>query len=186
MKSVTSDRFLNRTFKLPILIVLTFLVFPGLAWADVVDVSGMYSLENGLDVRLLPETSTSVVATLVLVRSGYVAEEVSKSGFSHLLEHLVFAGTKERSREEIQREVKDLGGYVNGFTRDDYTGYLIVGHRDHLPRHLEILADMLFHSMIREQAVREAKDVVLEEIRRARSRPGTREDEVFQSLLYEG
>ncbi len=177
--------FPGRILSLTIFLFLVFLIPGNAALAEVVDLSGMYSLENGLKVQLIPETSTSVVATLVLVRSGYAAEG-SRSGFSHLLEHLVFAGTNERSREEIQQEVRELGGYVNGFTRDDYTGYLIVGHRDHLPRHLDILADMLFHSTIEEKALGEAKDVVLEEIRRTRSRPGARDEELFQSLLYEG
>ena len=94
----------------------------GSVQAEVVDLSGISTLRNGFEVRLFPETSTPVVAALVMVRTGYASEEASKSGFSHLLEHLVFAGTGERTKEDIQREVKDLGGYINGFTRDDYTG----------------------------------------------------------------
>ncbi|MCK5352898.1 insulinase family protein, partial [bacterium] len=154
--------------------------------AEVIDLSGMSTLKNGFDVRLMPETSTPLVAALVLVRTGYASESASKSGFSHLLEHLVFAGTERRMKGSIQREVKDLGGYINGFTRDDYTGYLIVGHRDHLDQLLGILADILFNSTIKEQAVVEAKEVVLEEIRRSQSRLGTKEEELFQSLLHEG
>ncbi len=154
--------------------------------AEIIDLSGMSTLKNGFDVRLMPETSTPVVAALVLVRTGYASENESKRGFSHLLEHLVFAGTGKRTKDLIQREVKDLGGYINGFTRDDYTGYLIVGHRDHLGQLMGILADILFNSTIKVQAVAEAKEVVLEEIRRSQSRPGAKEEELFQSLLYEG
>ena len=154
--------------------------------AEIIDLSGLSTLKNGLEVRLIPENSTPVVAALVLVRTGYASESASKRGFSHLLEHLVFAGTEKRTKDFIQREVKDLGGYINGFTRDDYTGYLIVGHRDHLDQLLSILADILFNSTIEEQAVAEAKEVVLEEIRRSQSRPETREAELFQSLLHEG
>lgn len=186
MKSFASALPINKIRSLALFMVPVLLTLPGFCLAGVVDISGLHSLENGLDVRLMHEPSTSVVATMVLVKTGYAAEGATRSGFSHLLEHLVFAGTEERSRHEIQKEVKDLGGYINGFTRDDYTGYLIVGHREHLPDHLEILADMLFHSTVPEQAVQEAKEVVLEEIRQMRSRPGTREELLFQSLLYEG
>lgn len=168
------------------LAALSLLLSPFVPRAEIIDLSGMSTLKNGFDVRLMPETSTPVVAALVLVRTGYASEIASKSGFSHLLEHLVFAGTGKRTKDSIQREVKDLGGYINGFTRDDYTGYLIVGHRDHLGKLMEILADILFDSTIKEQAVVEAKEVVLEEIRRSQSRPGTKEEELFQSLLYEG
>ena len=132
------------------------------AQAEIIDLSGMSTLRNGFEVRLMPEASTSIVAALVIVRAGYASESESKGGFSHLLEHLVFAGTERRTREAIQREVRDLGGYINGFTRDDYTGYLIVGHRDHLGQLLDILADILFNSIIEEQAVAEAREVVLE------------------------
>jgi zinc protease len=175
-----------RSSNLFITLILCLLLLPVVCRGDVVDLSGIHFLENGLDVRLMPEPSTPVVATLALIRTGYAAEGNATSGFSHLLEHLVFAGTLSRTREEIQQEVKSLGGYVNGFTRDDYTGYLIVGHRDHLQKHLDILSDMLFNSTIREQAVDEAREVVLEEIRRMQSRPETREDTLFESLLYEG
>jgi zinc protease len=174
-------------FQLPVVIILSGLFAAGSpVQAEIVDLSGMSTLKNGFDVRLMPENSTPVVAALVLVQTGYASESSSKRGFSHLLEHLVFAGTEKRTKDSIQREVKDLGGYINGFTRDDYTGYLIVGHRDHLDQLLSILADILFNSTISEQAVAEAKEVVVEEVRRSQSRPGTREEELFQSLLYEG
>ena len=107
--------------------------------AEIVDLSGTFSLENGLDVRLMPDTGTPMVAVMALVRTGYASEGASRSGFSHLLEHLVFAGTSKRSKNQIQREVEGLGGYVNGFTRDDYTAYLIVGHSDHLGQLLDVL-----------------------------------------------
>jgi len=158
---------------------------PAPAGADAVDLSGMDLLENGLDVRLMPDAGTPLVAALVLVRSGYASERPSQSGFSHLLEHLVFAGTSRRSKFEIQRQVEDLGGYINGFTRDDYTGYIVVGHRDYLAGLLDVLGDILFHSTIPEEGVAEAKAVVLEEIRRDLSRPDRPEEEKFQALLYE-
>jgi len=168
------------------LAALFIILLPLAPRAEIIDLSGMSTLKNGLEVRLMPENSTPVIAALVLVRTGYANEDSSIRGFSHLLEHLVFGGTENRTKDSIQREVKDLGGYINGFTRDDYTGYLIVGHRDHLDQLLSILADILFNSTIKEQAVAEAREVVLEEIRRSESRPGTREEVLFQSLLYGG
>jgi len=162
------------------------LASPAPGAAEIVDLSGSFSLENGLDVRLMPDAGTSMVAVMAIVRTGYASEGASRSGFSHLLEHLVFAGTKARTKNQIQREVEGLGGYVNGFTRDDFTAYLIVGHKDHLGQLLDVLSDMLFNSTIPEKAVGEARDVVLEEILRSQSRPGTKDEERFTSLLYEG
>jgi len=151
------------------------------------DISGYHVLNNGLEVQLLPVQSTPMVATLVLVKTGYASEEATNSGYTHLLEHLIFAGTQNRaSKEVIFQEVQDLGGYLNGYTRDDYAGYLVVGHRDHLKQYLELLSDILFNSTISEKAVSEAREVVLEEILRQDSVPGARAGKVFQSLLYAG
>jgi len=150
------------------------------------DVTGYHRLSNGLDVRLFPSGSTSQVATLVLVKTGYALEDPVNLGYSHLLEHLVFAGTEEMDKEALFHEVEHMGGYLNGYTRDDYMGYLIVGHRDHFPLQMELLAKILFRAALREEAVAEAKEVVLEEVRRRQSRPDTRADEMFQALLYEG
>ena len=154
------------------------------AWAA--DVTGHHRLSNGVDVRLFPSDGTSLVATLVLVRTGYALEDPANLGYSHLLEHLVFAGTEEMDKESLFDEVERLGGYLNGYTRDDYMGYLMVGHRESYRRQLELLSDILFRAALKEEAVGEARKVVLEEIRRRQSRPGTKVDEMFQSLLYEG
>ncbi|UCF31604.1 MAG: insulinase family protein [bacterium] len=170
---------------LPLLVCLAFPHAAG-AFSPPEDLSGHHVLSNGLDVRLMPDPATPLVAALVLVKTGYATENTSNSGYTHLLEHLVFAGTDGRSKEQITREIEDLGGYLNGFTRDDYAGYLVVGHRDHLSSLLEILSDMLFHSILEEESIAEAREVVLEEIRQQRSRPGLRGSEVFQSLLYRG
>ncbi len=169
-----------------LLVLWLLLLQPHASRAEIIDLSGMSTLENGLEVRLMPDPSTRMVAVLVLVRTGYASEGEFNSGSSHLLEHLVFAGTGVRTKDSIQKEIKDLGGYINGFTRDDYTGYLVVGHNDYLEQLLDVLADILFHSTIEEKAVTEAREVVLEEIRRSWSQPGIREAELFQALLYEG
>jgi zinc protease len=150
------------------------------------EVTGHHVLSNGLDVRLFHEPSTPLVATLVLVKTGYALEDPTNLGYSHLMEHLIFAGTEEMDKEELFRRVEEMGGYLNGYTRDDYMGYLMVGHRDDFPRQMELLSQILFEAAIGETSVSEAKEVVLEEIRRRGSRPGTRSNEMFQSLLYEG
>ncbi len=174
-------------FLVTLVAFLSFYPSPDLhALSSPVDLSGHHVLGNGLDVRLLADRSTPLVAALVLVKAGYATEDATNSGYTHLLEHMVFAGTERRSKEDINREIRNLGGYINGFTRDDYAGYLVVGHRDHLASLLEILSDMLFHSVLDEIGITEAKAVVLEEIRRQQSRPGVRAGEAFQSILYEG
>lgn len=154
--------------------------------AEEADLTGHHYLPNGLEVRIYPRPTTPLVATLVLVKTGYALEDVTNRGYSHLLEHLIFAGTEEMDKEKLFREVEEMGGYLNGFTRDDYMGYLMVGHRDHFERQMSLLSAILFQASLEEEAVREAREVVLEEIRRRESRPDTRAGDTFQALLYEG
>lgn len=148
--------------------------------------TGRHYLSNGLEVRLLPRQATSLVATLVLVKTGYALEEPANLGYSHLLEHLIFAGTEEMDKNKLFEKVESMGGYFNGYTRDDYMGYILVGHREHFERQMGLLAAVLFQAAVKDEAVAAAKEVVLEEIRRRQSRPDTRAYETFQSLLYEG
>jgi zinc protease len=149
-----------------------------------VDITGSYLLDNGLELRVMPRPGSGQVATLALVRTGYANESSENSGYSHLLEHIVFSGTDDRTREEISREIKAMGGYLNGYTRDEYTAYILVLHRDDLDRGLDVLSDMLFDSLVEEQAVSEARDVVLEELRRAKTRPDSVGNNWWNRLLY--
>ncbi|MFV1956951.1 MAG: M16 family metallopeptidase [bacterium] len=148
------------------------------------DVTGNYFFDNGLEVRLIHRQATPLVSTLVLVKSGYAMESMEQKGYSHLLEHLIFSGTDRRSKGQIMKEVEGVGGYINGFTRADYTGYIVVGHRDYNDDLMDLLSDILFNSLIEDTALDEARRVVVEEILREKSRPGARIDEVFQRLLY--
>ncbi len=148
------------------------------------DVTGNYILDNGMEVRLIREQTTPLVGTLVLVKTGYAMENVEQKGYSHLLEHLIFSGTDRRSKGQIMKEVEGVGGYINAFTRADYTGFIVVGHRDYNDQLMDLLSDILFNSMIEGTALEKARRVVVEEILREKSRPGARIDEVFQRLLY--
>lgn len=154
--------------------------------ATTADLTNIHLLDNGLEVRLFPDRSTPLVATLVLVKAGYAVDGPEKLGFSHLLEHLVFAGTEDMDKEALFDEVRSFGGYLNGFTREDYMGYLMVGHRDHFQRQMELLSAILFRAPLRDEDVESARKVVIEEIRRRASRPDTPMEETFQRLLYEG
>jgi hypothetical protein len=99
---------------------------------EVLPASQHFILENGLEVVLLENRSSPMVGSLALVKVGSVRESVGTGGLCHLLEHLVFEGTSRRTQREIFREVHSWGGYLNGFTREDYTGYIVMAPPEHL------------------------------------------------------
>jgi zinc protease len=135
---------------------------------------------------LVIETPSPLVASLVLVKTGSSDETVVNQGVSHLLEHVVFDGTARRTKEELFREVYGMGGYLNGFTSEDYTGYILMAHPDFLERILDIQADILFHSRLDPAKLEVTKGVVIEEIRQAQTNPSAREADAHKARLYRG
>ncbi|HSB70341.1 MAG TPA: pitrilysin family protein [Candidatus Methylomirabilis sp.] len=152
---------------------------------EVLDARSTFSLQNGMEVLLI-QTPSPLVASLVLVKAGGSDETFATAGASHLLEHILFDGTARRTKEELFREVYGMGGYLNGFTSEDYTGYILMAHPDFLEKILDIQADILFHSSFDPAKLEVTKEVVIEEIRQGLTRPATREADAHQARLYRG
>lgn len=152
---------------------------------EVLDARGAFALPNGLEV-LVVETPSPLVASLVLIKTGSSDETVANAGVSHLLEHVLFDGTARRTKEELFREVYGMGGYLNGFTTEEYTGYILMAHPDFLDKMLDIQADILFHSLFDAGKLEVTKGVVIEEIRQALTSPSSREADAHKARLYRG
>lgn len=152
---------------------------------EVLDARSTFSLQNGLEVLLI-QTPSPLAASLVLVKAGGSDETFSNAGVSHLLEHILFDGTERRTKEELFREVYGMGGYLNGFTGEDYTGYILMAHPDFLEKIFDIQADILFHSSFDPAKLDVTKEVVIEEIRQGLTSPATRESNAHEARLYRG
>ncbi|MBI2563396.1 MAG: insulinase family protein [candidate division NC10 bacterium] len=164
---------------------------PGLLQAEsprgpeVLDARGSFTLANGMEV-LVVETPSPLVASLILVKTGSSDETMTNAGVSHLLEHVLFDGTARRSKEELFREVYGMGGYLNGFTTEEYTGYILMAHPDFLEAMLDIQADIMFRSRFDAAKLEVTKGVVIEEIRQALTSPSSREADAHKARLYQG
>ncbi len=119
----------------------------------------------------------------VLIQVGSAYETPETSGLSHLLEHLLFDGTQQYSRSELKREFDRLGIYVNAFTREDYTAFFITASPKEIPRGLELLFQMLFHSVLPEEELEKERNVVIEEMRKDRMNPRILLDEAFHNAF---
>ncbi len=78
------------------------------------------TLPNGLGLVLKPMPEAQSVAAGVWVRAGGRYESPERAGISHLLEHLLFKGTRRRSCEELKQQIEGVGGSLNGFTAYSY------------------------------------------------------------------
>ena len=82
-----------------------------------------FTLENGLQVVVIPNHRAPAVTQMVWYKVGGADEPRGKSGIAHFLEHLMFRGTKDVPPGQFSRLVAQNGGRDNAFTGEDYTAY---------------------------------------------------------------
>ncbi len=113
------------------------------------------------------------------VRSGVAYEKPEQLGTSHLLEHLLFKGTSNRSAKEISESFDNIGGEVNAYTSKEYTCFYCKVVDQHLETAVDVLTDMLCHSRLDPSDLEKERNVVLEEIGMYEDTP----DEYVHDLL---
>ncbi|MDH4158287.1 MAG: insulinase family protein, partial [candidate division Zixibacteria bacterium] len=145
-----------------------------------------YRLANGMEVILKENHSSSMVASMIFVKSGSKYEGRFENGLTHFLEHLLFDGTTHLSREELDGSINGLGGYINAFTRKDLTAYLVLLPRQYINYGLTVQADMLFNSVFPEDELAKERKVVVEEIKRDADAPGSAAEAFFTAKAYGG
>jgi len=136
------------------------------------------TLTNGLKVILLENHKAPVVTVQVWYRVGSRNEAWGKTGLSHLLEHMMFKGSKRFTAEQFVRIIEENGGKNNAFTSHDYTAYFINISADRVAIPLEFEADRMRNAIFDEKEFSTEKKVVLEERR-------LRTEDNPQSYLYE-
>ena len=130
-------------------------------------------LENGLRVVTTPVRTAQSVSVSMFVGVGSRSEEPRTNGLSHYLEHMMFKGTERRPNAiEIAAAIEGAGGNINAGTDRDLTVYYNHMPYDKLPLAMDVLADMLQHSLIDQEEIDRERTVVQEEIRRAYDQPG--------------
>jgi len=130
-----------------------------------------YRMKNGLKVLLYPDPSTSKVTVNATVFVGSRHEGYGEAGMAHLLEHMVFKGTKQHP--DIPKALKDRGAILNGTTWVDRTNYFetLPADGDNLEFAIRLEADRLFNSLIRREDLASEMTVVRNEFERGENDP---------------
>ena len=123
-----------------------------------------YQLDNGLQLILIENHATPMIASVVIVGCGSRDERPELNGAAHMLEHLLFNGTTSRSQKELYDEIDFYGLYINAQTSRDYTSFMSVAPKRVFNKALEITADMLFNSVLPEDKLEKERGIVTEEI----------------------
>jgi zinc protease len=144
-----------------------------------------FTLENGLEVVVIPDHRSPVVTHMVWYKVGAADETPGKSGLAHFLEHLMFKGTKKNPLGRYSQTVATIGGQENAFTTDDYTAYYQRVPHQRLKTLMEFESDRMTGLVLTDQVVKPELQVVLEEQNmRVANNPGARLYEQMEAALY--
>ena len=124
-----------------------------------------YYLDNGLQVIVKPDHRTPLVVAQVWYKVGSSCEETGSTGLSHVLEHMLFKGTKNHGPGDYSRQIAALGGTENAFTGRDYTAYFATFAVEHLAQVLALEADRMQHLIMQPDEFTKELEVVKEERR---------------------
>src|SRR5271165_3656962 len=144
-----------------------------------------FTLQNGLEVLVIPDRRAPVVTHMVWYRNGAADDPPGKSGIAHFLEHLMFKGTAEHPNGEFSEFIASIGGQENAFTGPDFTAYFQQVAKEHLGACMAFEADRMTGLTLSDDVVAPERDVVLEERRmHCDTDPGAQLGEAVQATLF--
>jgi predicted Zn-dependent peptidase len=142
--------------------------------------------DNGLRLLTEPMPSVRSVSFGVWLTRGSRHERAAHSGIAHLVEHMVFKGTATRSAQDIAQEIDSIGGHLDAFTAKECASYYVKVLDEHLPRAVDVLADLLLRPAFDPEEVAREKKVVLEEIKMVEDTPDDLVHELFTQRFWSG
>ena len=156
-----------------LLLVMTWLA-SAIAQAGILDTT----LPNGLRVIVKEDRRAPVMVSQVWYRAGSIDEFNGTTGVAHVLEHMMFKGTKNVPAGEFSKRIAAAGGRENAFTSRDHTAYFQQMQKDRLELSMQLEADRMANLQISDDAFAKEIQVVMEERR-------MRTDDNPQAVVYE-
>ena len=142
-------------------------------------------LSNGLRIIHLPSTS-QVVYCGYQIAAGTRDEEPGEEGLAHFCEHVTFKGTAKRSSLRILNSIEQVGGEMNAFTNKEDTVFYAAVLKDHIARAVDVLTDIVFHSIYPQQEINKEIEVICDEIESYNDSPAELIYDDFENILFEG
>ena len=139
-------------------------------------------LKNGIRIIMEEMPSYRSVSIGVWIKAGSMYENKQNNGMAHVIEHMLFKGTDKRSAADIANEMTAIGGNMDAFTCKDCTCYYAKTLDIYAKQALDILGDMICHSLFDEKELKKELGVILEEIDMYEDSP---EDLVHEHLQME-
>lgn len=146
----------------------------------------VHTLTNGVRVVCDPIDGLETLALSIVAGRGARSEDEARSGWSHLLEHMVFKGAGERSARDIVEVIEAEGGQINAATGYERTSFQVRALKGGLDLGSAVIADLLLRpTMDGGDLVREIQ-VVGQEIAEAADTPDDHVFEMAQEAAFDG
>jgi zinc protease len=140
-------------------------LFPSLALSAQYSQTSEFLLDNGMKVVVREDHRAPTVAHMVWYKAGSIDEVNGKTGVAHVLEHMMFKGTKQLKPGEFSKKVAAVGGKDNAFTSKEYTAYFQQVGKEHLEKMMALEADRMINLQISKEEFDKEIQVVMEERR---------------------
>jgi zinc protease len=140
-------------------------LLPNLAWSSGFDGSNITisTLDNGLKIIIKTDRRAPVFISQIWYKVGSSDESRPTTGISHMLEHMMFQGTRDYKAGEFSQIIARNGGTENAFTSKDFTAYYQEMHNSKLELAIKMEADRMCHLTLSESELSKEKRVVMEE-----------------------
>ncbi|MGC8667453.1 MAG: M16 family metallopeptidase [Chthonomonadales bacterium] len=142
------------------------------------------TLPNGIRVVSEAVEHVQSVSIGIWVGVGERDEPTSQLGISHFIEHMLFKGTQRRTARQIADEIESRGGHLNAFTDKEYTCFYASALAEDAALVMDVLSDMLTHSLLDPEEIEREKGVVLEEIKLHNDTPEDLVHDLFAQTLW--
>ncbi len=142
------------------------------------------TLENGLRIVSHGMDTVETVSLGAWVNTGTRYESADINGVSHLLEHMAFKGTERRNALQIVEEIEAVGGHLNAYTAREHTAYYAKILKEDLELAVDIIADILQHSVMDADELAREQDVIVQEINQSHDTPDDVVFDFFQETAF--
>ena len=142
-----------------------------------------YTLDNGLRIIHLPSDS-KVVYCGYQINAGTRDEEPGEEGLAHFCEHVTFKGTERRKAWHILNCLESVGGDLNAYTNKEGTVYYSAILKEHIARAVDLLSDIVFHSVYPQAEIDKEVEVICDEIESYNDSPAELIYDEFENILF--
>lgn len=146
--------------------------------------SDLFQAPNGMQILGIKNKNIPLVSTILVIKTGLKDETPKINGVSHMLEHMIFNGTKNFTQKELYDFIDENGLYVNAQTSEDYIAFIGIGEASRSQQLFKLLSDMICNSVFPKDKFNKEKGIIISELARQENSPDFQQEMDFKKWLY--